>query len=232
MPSRNLLLRSFGSELDLLKPHLVSTLFKAGQVIKHQGAEIDTVYFPTQGLISSRFSLESGHEIECALIGSTNAVGAMGALGMISSSSRYVCLTDGHAWKISLPQLSAAARSAPKLAAQIQLFCFAQLGYAVHVGVCNALHSAEQRLARWLVMAADLLDGEEIRLPQEELASILGLQRSAVNPALQRLKADGLLEVSRGRIRILDAERFRRRACECRDRLQASVHLEGYIGRD
>lgn len=230
---KNLLLQSFGADIDQLKPHLASTVFKAGQVIKHQGEVIEAVYFPTRGLISSRITLETGHEIECSLIGWTNAVGAIGAMGLDrSDSSRFVCLTDGHAWKIPLLNLVAAARRQPSLARELQLFALAQLGYAVHVGVCNALHTADQRLVRWLATAAELLGGPEIRLSQEELASVLGLQRSAVNPALQRLKAGGLLEVTRGKIRILHAERFERRACECRGRLKGALHLEGYRRTD
>jgi CRP-like cAMP-binding protein len=114
----------------------------------------------------------------------------------------------------------------PSLERQLKLFCIAQMGYGVHVGVCNAMHSSEQRLARWLVNAADLLGGSEIRLPQEELASVLGLQRSAVNPALQKLKTESLIDIGRGRILVVDPERLRRRACECHPALRRALCLD------
>lgn len=184
------------------------------------------MYFPTHGLISSRAVLESGHEIECALVGKTNGLGILAALGFDHGSAHFVCLTDGHAWTIELPHLVAAMQMSPVLERQLNLFCIAQMGYGVHVGVCNAMHSGEQRLARWLVNAADLLGDREIRVRQEELATVLGLQRSAVNPALQRLKTEGLIDVSRGRILIVDADRLSRRACECRPALRRALCLD------
>jgi CRP-like cAMP-binding protein len=187
---------------------------------------VENIYFPTDGLTSTRAVLQDGREIECALVGRTNALGTVAALGYRRAPTRFVCLTDGHAWKIALPHLVAAARSLPTVERQLKLFCFAEMGYAIHVGVCNAMHAAEQRLARWLTTAADLLGRTEVRLPQEELAGGLGLQRSAVNLILQRLKAEGLVDMARGRVLILDADRLNRRACECRQTLRRTLCLD------
>ena len=227
MPNRNLLLRSLGPAVEQLTPHLAPTSFVTGQVIKQGGEATDAAYFPTRGLISSRFLLESGHEIECALTGATNAIGTVEALGLGTASARYVCITDVHAWKIGLPQLAAFVRRTPGAEEKFLRFCLAELGYAVQVGVCNAMHSTEQRLARWLTTASALLGQQEVRLPQEEIASALGLQRSAVNPALRRLKAKGLVDVARNRIVIIDSDRLGRRACECRKRLRRALFLDG-----
>lgn len=195
-------------------------------MIKGAGDQVTRVYFPTHGLISSRAVLESGHEIECALVGKTNGLGILAALGFDHGSAHFVCLTDGHAWAIELPHLVAAMQISPAVERQLKLFCIAQMGYGIHVGVCNAMHGGEQRLARWLTNAAELLGDPEIRLRQEELATVLGLQRSAVNPALQKLKTEGLIDVSRGRILVVDSERLRRRACECHPALRRALCLD------
>jgi CRP-like cAMP-binding protein len=194
-------------------------------VLKLGGATLDRVYFPTQGLISSRAVLQSGHQIECSLIGSTNALGALAALGFDHEIAHFVCLTDGSALTVALPNLVAAMRAAPAIERVLTLFCFAQMGYAVRAGVCSAMHSSEQRLARWLATASELLGYSELRLPQEELAGVLGLQRSVVNPALQKLKSDGVIDLARGRIQILDADRLGRRACECCAPLRTALGL-------
>lgn len=226
MPSRNLLLRALGPALEHLRPHLTSETFTARQVLKADGQEVERVYFPIRGLISSRVVLESGHEIECALIGSTNAIGALGALGLTHGWARFVCLTDGAAWSIGISRLAAAARTHPSIERQLVRFCFAQMGYTAHLGVCNAMHSVEQRLARWLCNAADLLDHSDVTVSQDELATILGVQRSAVSPALQRLKDIRLLDVARARVRILDPHRLKRHACECLPRLSGALFSE------
>lgn len=204
--------------------------FKAGQVIRHECEANDLVYFPTHGLISSRVAFRSGHEIECSLIGNTNALGALSALGLHHGSARFLCLTDGRALTMTLSQLVSAMRAQPTVERQLKLFAFAQMGYAVRVGVCNAMHTAEQRLARWLATAAELLGQAEIRLAQEELASSLGLQRSCVSPALQKLKAEGLVEVGRGRIVILEPDRLSRRSCECGPLLRRALGLDAAFG--
>lgn len=195
-------------------------------MLKDQWEEVDRVYFPTYGLISARAILASGHQIECSLIGRTSAVGVTATVGFHSALTRYVCLTDGHAWSIPLPKLLAAMRASELVERELKVFAFAQMGYAVLGGVCNAMHSAEQRVSRWLTTAADLLGRAEIRLSQEELASGLGLQRTALNPTLQRLKAEGLVEVARGRIGILEADQLKQRACECSHNLRRSLFLE------
>jgi CRP-like cAMP-binding protein len=223
--SRNLLLRSLGSNIEHLKPYLSPSSFKSGQVLKHAGDSVESVYFPTDGLTSTRAVLQSGHEIECALIGRTNALGTVAVLELMHIPQRFVCLTDGHAWKIAASHLMSVIRDVPAIDRLFKLFFFMEMGYAVHVGICNAMHSAEQRLARWLTTAAELLEGAEVRLPQEELASGLGLQRGVVNHVLQRLKSDGLVDMARGRILIRDAEGLSRRACECRVTLRRALCL-------
>jgi hypothetical protein len=163
--------------------------------------------------------------MECVLVGRTGALGAVAAIGFHSALTRDVCLFDAHAWSISLAQLEAAMKRSAAIEHQIKRFCYAQMAYAVRVGVCGTMHTAEQRLARWLLGAAELLREAEIRLPQDELANILGLQRSIVNPGLQKLKNEGLIDLGRGRLTIRDATGLRRRACECHDLLVRALRL-------
>src|SRR4029434_6512844 len=46
--------------------------------------------------------------------------------------------------------------------------------------VCNALHTMEARLCRWLLQAHDCMDGNAIPLTQEFLAQMLGVRRTTV----------------------------------------------------
>lgn len=190
------------------------------------GHRRDVVIFPVSGLISTRAVLESGHELEVGLIGRNNASGAPAAMGTGVALLRNVCLTAVQAWNIPLARLQAAMQSAPVIDAEVKRFSEAQIRYMIHVGVCNAMHPLEQRLARWVTIAADLLDAPEIQTPQEELAKVFGVQRSALNPLLQRLKAESVLDIGRGRLLIRDASRLRRRACECTPSLHRAMRVE------
>ena len=83
--------------------------------------------------------------------------------------------------------------------------------------VCQAMHSVEGRCARWLLESRDRSGvGDRLPLTQEYLAAMLGVQRTTVNPIAGALQRRGLIQYSRGRIDILDAEGLQRAACDCR----------------
>jgi CRP-like cAMP-binding protein len=214
LPSRNLFLASLGPALELVKRHLKQVSFKASTVVCEPGVKRDIVIFPVSGLISSRAVLASGHQLECGLIGRTNLSGAVAARGDGVGMTRVVCLTDVHGWAMPLSRLRA-AMSEPRIEAQVLRFAGAQILYTVNVGICNAMHGADQRLARWLSNAIMLLDSTEIRVAQEELAQSLGIQRSALNPILQRFKAEGLIDLGRGRLLVRDQQGLQQRSCGC-----------------
>jgi CRP-like cAMP-binding protein len=91
---------------------------------------------------------------------------------------------------------------------------------AVHAQVsqtaaCNGRHALEPRLARWLLMAHDRVDGDDLRLTQEFLALMLGVQRPSVTIAAGLLQRAGLLRYSNGLITVLDRAGLEAASCEC-----------------
>src|SRR5207253_856010 len=81
--------------------------------------------------------------------------------------------------------------------------------------VCNRHHSVEQQLCRWLLLSADRLPTNELRMTQELIANMLGVRREGVTAAAGNLQKDGLIDYSRGRITILDRPALEARVCEC-----------------
>ena len=80
---------------------------------------------------------------------------------------------------------------------------------------CNALHTLEARLCRWLLMSDDRTPAGRLRLTQEYLALMLGVQRTTVTRAASALQAAGLIRYSRGLIEIADRAGMEAGACEC-----------------
>ena len=80
---------------------------------------------------------------------------------------------------------------------------------------CNALHSAEERLARWLLSSHDRAGDDEIRLTQQSMAEMLGVQRTTVTAVTGALQARGLIRAHRGRVEVVDRRGLERAACEC-----------------
>nr|WP_244441769.1 helix-turn-helix domain-containing protein [Rhizobium grahamii] len=85
---------------------------------------------------------------------------------------------------------------------------------------CNSLHSAEQRVIRWLLTAHDSVSGDNFDLTQQVVAEVLGLRRATVSAICSQLQSDGLLEYSRGDVTIADRAGLEKRACECLHNIQ------------
>jgi DNA-binding GntR family transcriptional regulator len=83
--------------------------------------------------------------------------------------------------------------------------------------MCNALHTVENRLARWLLECAERCGGRTVLpLTQEFLGAMLGVQRTTVNTFAAQLQKAGLITYSRGKVTIVDAAGLEYYACECR----------------
>jgi CRP-like cAMP-binding protein len=96
-------------------------------------------------------------------------------------------------------------------------YTLALITQMTQTAVCNRHHSLDQQLCRWLLLSLDRLQSNELIMTQELMANMLGVRREGVTEAAGRLQADGLIQYSRGRIKILDRPRLEARVCECYD---------------
>jgi CRP-like cAMP-binding protein len=87
---------------------------------------------------------------------------------------------------------------------------------------CNASHSVEARLSRWLLRARDLSGEEVLPLTQEFLARMIGVQRNAISIVAHALRMAGTIRYSRGQIAIANVEALRRTSCECYQAVKAA----------
>src|SRR5260370_23172730 len=90
----------------------------------------------------------------------------------------------------------------------VQIYTRALLAQFQHVAACNALHSVEARMARWLLHIRDRVDGDFLPLTQETLSELLGVRRTTVTHVVRKLRASrairsnrrGLIEIDRPRL--------------------------------
>jgi CRP-like cAMP-binding protein len=214
------MLAAFGADLELVRPHLRRVALEAGAVLCEPGERIRNVYFLEGGVVSKLTVFEDGAEIECALVGREGAVGALSALGLRTSVTRDICHLPVRAHVIDAALLAEIARRSPRIHDALDRYCAWKMTYAIRNGACNARHAVEQRLCRWLLTCSDVLQEREIRLSQDVFAKMLGVQRTSVNPILQRLRADGLVALGRSRLALMDRDGVRARACECYDSMR------------
>jgi len=201
--------------IDRLRPHLKYTELIQRQVLLKAGATIDHVYFPLQGMISLVRQLEDGVEIEVGIVGNDGLAGVQVVLGTDVMSCEAMVQLPGSALRLPADVLRAELGRSSQLKAVLLRYVQAFFGQVSQSVACNGRHTLEQRLARWMLMAHDCVEGDELMLSHEFLAMMLARRRAGVTTTLGRLKFAGLISGSHGRIVVLDRKGLEAAACEC-----------------
>jgi CRP-like cAMP-binding protein len=177
--------------------------------------QIPYAYFPESGMISVVAQMEDGNSIEVGTIGREGMSGGALLMGRNRVSHRYFVQVDGEAHRIEAAQLIAAADRNPALRNLILRYEASLLAQSMQCIACNGLHNVQQRCCRWLLMARDRSDIDEVALTHEFLALMLGVRRASVSEVLGPLQEANLVHSARGRITILNRAGLEKGACEC-----------------
>jgi CRP-like cAMP-binding protein len=220
-PSNRLLLRLNESDFARIGGDLTRIDLDQGAVLYHPGDPVDTAYFPCgTGLASLVLSLEEGRDVDALVVGREGAVAGIINQGQLPAYSRIVVKLGGTFLSLEASKLEAAKqRSATlrQLFVSYADFVLAQLLQAV---ACNAVHSIEQRAAKWIAAAVDRTGDQTVPLTHEQLAGMLGVGRSYASRVIESFKARRILETRRGALFILDSAALRARACRCNDGIE------------
>lgn len=215
-PSPNLLLASLPPAVfAALQPHLKPVELIQETILFEVGQQIDRVYFPHSGIISLVVSLASGETIEAAMVGRESVVGTAAALDGKMSLNQAIVQIAGTASALDIDRLRALADADAGVRATLIRHEQLVLAQAQQSAACNAVHTVEARLARWLLRSRDLVGSDDLLFTQEFLAQMLGVRRTSVSLVANTLQQAGMLRYRRGHIRILDVEALQDTACEC-----------------
>lgn len=186
-----------------------------GDVLAEPGGSVRRVYFPHSGVISLVVELDTGEAIETAMVGRDGAFNAASALDGKVSLNKGIVQLAGVASVMKVDQLRSLAdefKPFRSLLIRHEQVLFAQ---AQQSAACNASHSVENRMCRWLLRMRDLADTDDLTLTQEFMAQMLGVRRTSVSIVAKTLQEAGLIKYRRGRIRLLDIDGLREGSCEC-----------------
>jgi len=200
---------------SLLAPHLRSVELARGVVLHDAGEPIDYVYFPHSGMVSVVTIMRNGATVETASLGRTGVIGGTAALGARHAVGRAIVQLPGSASRLPAPRFHAAAQESQAirdLAVRYNDLLIAQTQQSV---ACNALHTLEARLCRWLLQTHDCVNGDAIPLTQEFLGQMLGVRRTSVTLAARLLQSAGMIRYRRGHILVVDRAGLEEAACEC-----------------
>jgi CRP-like cAMP-binding protein len=222
-PSQNLLLAALpGPEFERLAPHLLPVHLPLGDRLYDPGEQLRYAYFPTTAIVSLHYVMESGATAETAGVGCEGMVGVSLFMGGDTTPSSAVVQTAGLAWLLERQLLVREFNRAGLLQRLLLRYTQALMTQMTQTGACNRHHSVEQRLCRWLLLAADRSAGRDLVITHELVAGMLGVRREGVTEAAGRLQDAGCISYRRGHISVLDRVALEARSCEC----YAVVHRE------
>ncbi len=171
--------------------------------------------FLTSGIASMVVGSGRGESAETCLIGHEGVTGAFSLLGSLEPPAECYMQVAGSGYRILLSDLRRLFMSSEEIRSRI-LECVQQQGMTTNQLVaCNRLHEAEPRLARWLLMVQDRTQAESFGLTQEFLALMLGTRRTTVALIAGDLQRDGLIEYTRGKVKILARKKLEALCCDC-----------------
>jgi CRP-like cAMP-binding protein len=209
------------AEFEALHPQLEQVELVRQTVLVEAGGMLTHVYLPHSGVISLLVRLTDGQTVEVATVGRDSVFGAAAALDGGISLTDAVVLLPGKASMLGIADFRVAADRSATFRNLLARHEQAVLAHAQRSAACNAAHSVEARLSRWLLHARDLCDGEKLAVTQESLAQIIGVQRNAISIVAHALQSAGIIRYSRGHIEITDLAGLRATRCECYQSVKA-----------
>jgi CRP-like cAMP-binding protein len=211
---KNTLLKALDRDI-IERLRLQPVKFELKHEIESPGDRIDHLCFLEQGMASMTTTFRDGSQVEVGMFGYESVIGVSALMGTKKSLNRVYMQIAGHGYTSNVED----ARREFRLGGDFQFLALryvqAQLVQAMQSAGCNAKHNFEQRLARWLLICADRANIDTFKISQEFLADMLGGRRPTVSTAAGILKGKGLIQYTRGEIRILDVPGLTRTSCEC-----------------
>ena len=228
------------SLLKHLDPAIVTRLrlrpvsFELNHEIERPGDPIKHLFFVEEGMASMTATFEDGFQVEVGMFGYESVIGISALMGTKQSLNRVYTQIAGCGYSCAI----ATARAEFGLGGTFQMLALryvqAQLVQSMQSTGCNARHSIEQRLARWLLLCADRANTESYAMSHEFLAHMLGCTRPTISTLAAMFKEEHLIEYTRGKVHLLNVVQLEQRACECyrviKDHLDSYASFEsGFI---
>jgi len=203
---RNLLLaRMSGADLALLQPLLEPVALSFRQRLESANRLVKRAYFIERGLASVvAIGNGSRRQAEVAIVGREGITGVAVILGAERSPHDTFIQLEGSGQAIEANDLRRVMAESQSLSAFLLRYAHVYFVQAGHAALANAQGKIEERLARWLLMAHDRVDSDDLLLTHEFLAVMLGVRRAGVTTALHELESRGLISTKRGAISVCD----------------------------
>jgi CRP-like cAMP-binding protein len=205
--SRNRLLSALShTDRDLLTPALETVDLDVRHVLEVPNDPISHVYFVESGLVSIVGTAAPSHRIEIGMVGYEGMTGLSIVLGADRSANETLVQSSGWALRISTESLRGMLEASRSLSDTLLRYVNVFMVQASQTALANGRGLLNERLARWLLMWDDRVQPDALTVTHDFVALLLGVHRPGVTNALHDLEGKGLIQSTRGAVRILDRE--------------------------
>ena len=202
-------------EFEALRPNLSYVKMEVGENLHVPEDGIRWAYFVNSGMVSLLVGMKKGKSVEVGVAGYEGMTGVGLAAGLKRTTHMAVTEVAGDAFRIGAEALEKAFKSAPELLRCANRFGAIQGMQVAQTAACNRLHDVSQRMARWLLMTDDRVKERTLAVTHDFLSMMLGTDRPTVTAGASALQERGVIEYSRGKLRILDRKKLEESVCEC-----------------
>lgn len=217
-PDNGLLSSLRDSDFELLRPYLTRDTHEAGQVLYRPGDDVTRVHFPLGPcLVSFAVANIEGHVVQTVLVGREGGVGGIVSAGGQPAYCLISVKFGGPCASVDIARVQAAKDQSMTFRRLFEGYADCLMAQISQATACNAIHSIEQRAAKWILEEVNRTGEQVVHLSHHDLASMLGVGRSYTTRVLSKFVADGILKTSRGSVTVLDKDALVQRSCTCNE---------------
>ena len=212
----NLALNRLSPDLSQkLTPFLRHVHFVSGKALFMAGEQVRHLFFLESGAVSLLTPLAGDQTIEFALVGREALIGGAAALGSRHALYQASVQVEGEGYSLDVDVACRFAQEHHSFRMLIDLQEQFILAQSQQSSACNALHSLDQRLARWLLRIRDVTGSNTLQVTQELMSEMLRVQRTSVSLVAGRFQHMGWISYARGQLKLEKPDALEHCACEC-----------------
>lgn len=197
----------------------------ANTVVLDPSEEVTHLHFICNGLASAFALMRDGRTAEAITVGTEGLIGFPALVDGPRSLFRVMTLVEVKALRVPTRTVRAEVRRGGVLTVLVNRYLHMRVRQLSQLVACNGLHTVEERLARWLLQASDMLSSVRLPFTQERIADMLGAQRTTVTAAARKLELAGAISYKRGQIDITDRAKLLECVCECYEELRGQGEI-------
>jgi CRP-like cAMP-binding protein len=212
-------------EFSHLFPHLEPVSLSAGTVLYKLDDQMHYAYFPETAVVSHLYVLSEGAMTESDMVGREGMTGLSAVFNVPPPAYISEVALAGSALRARVDVLRQEFARGGAFQQVLIKYAAARIALLSRRAVCNSNHRVEERLCTWLLMMHDRAGDQPLALTHERISRHLGTRRAGVTGAATMLRDRGIIDYTRGHIRITDRPALEATACECYPSVRESADI-------